>query len=151
MAVPSMLIRAPRGMVKSQMVSGTLRAFAILRDIGMVAAEEAVPQAVSHAGEQLNQNVYGFFLVMTENIMGMTMSRWRKMPQSAPPSKTPRLSPMVATSSLNKLGRIRKNTPMGASLMRKVTILVMIFSASLTARRMEESGPSMRQPITTES
>jgi hypothetical protein len=50
--------------------------------------------------------------------------------------------------SVKRLDKIRKKTPIGASLMRNVMIFITIFSISLTARRREESGPLIKHPTT---
>lgn len=44
--------------------------------MGRVAAEEAVPQAVIQAWEDLYQYGYGFRLTIAKKMIGRTMNRW---------------------------------------------------------------------------
>ena len=52
---PSMLIRQPKGTENFAKVLGTPRSITHFMERGKVAAEEAVPHAVIHAFEHLNQ------------------------------------------------------------------------------------------------
>ena len=71
-------------------------------------------------------------------MIGRKTKRWMNMPQIEPPMSTPRLTPIDAISRVNRLERIRKNTPMGAILIKKVMTTVMIASTSTMARRIGE-------------
>ena len=55
---------------------------------------------------------------------------------------------MSSMLRVKRFDKIRKNTPTGASLIKKVMIHITIFSISLTARRIDESGPLIRHPTT---
>lgn len=52
---PSILIRQPRGIANLATVTGICRLRAHFKVTGKVAADDAVPQAVTQAGEFLNQ------------------------------------------------------------------------------------------------
>jgi hypothetical protein len=76
------------------------------------------------------------------------MNRWMAMLTIEPPTRTPRFCPMSSISRVKRFDKIRKNTPIGANLIRKVMIFITIFSISLTARSSEESGPLIKHPTT---
>lgn len=64
-----MLIKAPSGSVNLQTVCGIPRFSDVRMVTGSVAAEEAVPQAVIHAGEHLSQYEYGLVLVKAKKML----------------------------------------------------------------------------------
>jgi len=76
------------------------------------------------------------------------MNRWMAMLTIEPPTSTPRFWPISSMSRVKRLDKIKKKTPIGASLIRNVIIFITIFSISLTARRREESGPLIKHPTT---
>ena len=74
------------------------------------------------------------------------------IPAKEAPIRTPRFWPMSEMSNVMRLARIKKKTPMGASLMRNSITMYTIRSTSRMARRREEFGPLRRQPrITAET
>lgn len=91
---PSMLMRHPRGTTNLDSVFGTPRSATHFKVTGKVAADEAVPHAVIHALEHLNQYEYGFLLTMAKKMMGRTTKRWKAIVAIAPPTRTPRLAPI---------------------------------------------------------
>ena len=67
---------------------------------------EAVPHTVIHAGEFLNQKVYGLFLVVLKYTTGMMMNRWMNMSESVLLIGTPRLRPISLISRRKRLGNM---------------------------------------------
>lgn len=143
-----MLINAPSGAVNLYTFFGTPFFSKHLIVTGSVPADDAEPQAVIHAGECLSHQLYGFSLVNVKNTIGNTTSRWMNMPATDAPINTPRFCPMSAISSVSRFAKMRKKTPMGASLIKNSMMTKTIRSTSLMARRRDDfsSGPLIKQP-----
>jgi len=60
------------------------------------------------------------------------MNKWIAIPVIVEAIRMPRFKPISARDSRNRLGRIKKKTPMGAILTWKVIMIVIIFSISLS-------------------
>ena len=126
MAVPSILMVAPSGIVKDEIFLDTPIFFAsVSMDSGIVALDVAVENANAITGKKFLMNLIGFSPVNTLSSPRYTMRHWIARASSTPIIYFPRgrnaLKPILA----NVL-EIRQNTPIGARLMTIMVISIMI-------------------------